>query len=562
MSARIRPVIQPGLPSGVPFAGSLALTPVNGAEIACVISNGVQSYAVSQTASAASARPGDTITYTVVVTNTGSYSYPAGGASFALDLTGQLDDAVVAPASVTVTAGAATLGASLLSWSGPLPATGAGSSVTVTYQVTVRPADTGDHHLAGALTATGAGGSCSSGCGLSVPVQSYRASLAADATVVTPGATVGYTITVTNTGQVAYAGGAATVRVDLSGVSDDAAYVAQSAAASAGTIQLSKTALAWGGPLPIGASVTVHFQMRALVGGHGDASLVSTLGVLGPAGGCVNGCAVTVALAEFTVSILSDTTAVVPGQAVTYTAQVKNIGRAPFAAASFTDDLADLLDDATLIPNSVTASAGTAQLAAAALTWTGPLAVTPAAGSTVTVTFSVRLNDPLTGDHTLNNDLTATGPGAVHRPSSGGGPAAAIQAFTVAPAITATGIGAGNVAVLSLTTTNTGPAPTPPRTRRASPSRCRAPWPAQPVDTAGPAGATSGLDLLSWTGPLAAGATVEITFTLVLGRVTVTRGCWPRSPPRPAAVAAASGSRLRSPAPRRRPWSPGRWPPR
>ena len=160
--------------------------------------------------------------------------------------------------SVTATAGTAALGATTLTWSGPLPV---GSSVTITYQVVLGPSDLGDHHLVGALTATGTGGSCASGCALSVPVQSYTASLAADTSVVTPGADVGYTVTIVNTGQVAYPTNAATVRVDLSGVADDAAYVSHSASTTTGALQLSNSFVAWSGALPVGATATVHFRV-------------------------------------------------------------------------------------------------------------------------------------------------------------------------------------------------------------------------------------------------------------------------------------------------------------
>ena len=48
--------LQSGLPVDVPFAGSLAITPVNGARISCVLSNGVQRYSVASAASPARQR--------------------------------------------------------------------------------------------------------------------------------------------------------------------------------------------------------------------------------------------------------------------------------------------------------------------------------------------------------------------------------------------------------------------------------------------------------------------------------------------------------------------------
>ena len=85
---------QTGLPGRTAcFAGSIAISPVNGARIACVISNGVQSYTVSESAgSAAGLPPPMSSAIPPPPPTPGSYSYPAGAASFAIDLTGQLDD--------------------------------------------------------------------------------------------------------------------------------------------------------------------------------------------------------------------------------------------------------------------------------------------------------------------------------------------------------------------------------------------------------------------------------------------------------------------------------------
>ena len=73
----------------------------------------------------------------------------------------------------------------------------------------------------------------------------------------------------------------------------------------------------------------------------------------------------------------------------------------------------DITDDAGVIAGSVTASTGSAAIVGDVLRWSGPLTVAPAAGSTVTVTFSVLVHNPDTGNRTLRNELTATGPGAV-----------------------------------------------------------------------------------------------------------------------------------------------------
>ena len=88
----------------------------------------------------------------------------------------------------------------------------------------------------------------------------------------------------------------------------------------------------------------------------------------------------------------------------------------------------------------------------------------------------------------------------------------------MAPAITATGIGPGNVAALSFTTTNTGTqsfTAADPATFSVALAGALA---GAQIDTDATPGATSSVNQLSWTGPLAAGASVEISFTLILGR--------------------------------------------
>ncbi|MFP3380461.1 hypothetical protein SB767_29515, partial [Bacillus sp. SIMBA_069] len=95
-------------------------------------------------------------------------------------------------------------------------------------------------------------------------------------------------------------------------------------------------------------------------------------------------------MASFTVSKTSSPSGpVTPGTKVTYTVTVTNTGTAACTTASpasFTDDLTGVLDDATY-DNDAT---GGATYAAPTLSWSGPLPV----GQTVTVTYSVTVNDP------------------------------------------------------------------------------------------------------------------------------------------------------------------------
>ena len=66
-----------------------------------------------------------------------------------------------------------------------------------------------------------------------------------------------------------------------------------------------------------------------------------------------------------------------------------------------------MLDDAAY-NSGAAATIGTVSFASPALTWTGDLA----AGATATVTFSVTVNNPDTGDHILASTVTSTTAGS------------------------------------------------------------------------------------------------------------------------------------------------------
>jgi uncharacterized repeat protein (TIGR01451 family)/LPXTG-motif cell wall-anchored protein len=108
---------------------------------------------IAKTVDNAEPAVGDTITYTVTVTNTGEVDFP--GMSYTDDLSDVLDDATFnndAQASV----GTVSFAEPILSWAGDLPV---GGSVTVTYSVTVT--GDGDGELTNAVVADVAGTNCS-----------------------------------------------------------------------------------------------------------------------------------------------------------------------------------------------------------------------------------------------------------------------------------------------------------------------------------------------------------------------------------------------------------------
>lgn len=101
------------------------------------------------------------------------------------------------------------------------------------------------------------------------------------------------------------------------------------------------------------------------------------------------------------------------GDVVTYTVTVTNPGPGAYtdtAPATFTDNLAAVLDDATLVPGSISASAGTVTVTGTELVWSGPIS----AGGAVTVSYQVAYNGA--GNQILANRVcvpaSAAAPGA------------------------------------------------------------------------------------------------------------------------------------------------------
>ncbi|MFF8804658.1 DUF7927 domain-containing protein [Streptomyces omiyaensis] len=167
----------PGLADGLsPDAKELAVpegaVPVGATSAALAFSAGDDAYLasglafsvpvadleVTRTASPRTARPGDTVTYTVTARNVSGRAYP--GASFTDDPTGALDDAVHG-GDAEADLGTVAYDGPRIRWTGDIPA---GRTATVTYSVRVRgPRDPapGDGELRGTVEV----GSPRSNCG-------------------------------------------------------------------------------------------------------------------------------------------------------------------------------------------------------------------------------------------------------------------------------------------------------------------------------------------------------------------------------------------------------------
>ena len=109
-----------------------------------------------------------------------------------------------------------------------------------------------------------------------------------------------------------------------------------------------------------------------------------------------------------TIGITALTSSTAPGDTVNYTIAIADTGQTAYAGATVTDSLAGVLDDATYDNDAAATGGGTVSYAAPDLTWTGDLSP----GATVTVTYSVTVNDPATGNLTLANTVSSADPGS------------------------------------------------------------------------------------------------------------------------------------------------------
>ncbi|MEU7134723.1 hypothetical protein [Streptomyces sp. NPDC046261] len=91
-----------------------------------------------------------------------------------------------------------------------------------------------------------------------------------------------------------------------------------------------------------------------------------------------------------------------PGDTVHYKVTVTNSGSNPIAGAKITDNLSGVLDDATY-NHDAAADAGTTAFSSPDLTWTGDLAP----GAKATLTYSVKVSHPATGNKQLSNKVTS-----------------------------------------------------------------------------------------------------------------------------------------------------------
>ncbi len=386
--------------------------PAAGSDPRCTATVTVSALTINNSSDVSTTTPGGVVHLTGTFTNTGQTTYD--GISVSFSGPGLLDDATP-NGDDAASSGTLSVGATGLTWTGTITP---GQTVTVTSSFTVNNPDTGDHHIVTMVNSDAPGSTCPTGSAnpactntVDVLIPALTITKTANTPATVPGGTVGYTITVHNTGQTTYTG--ISVTDPLGGVIDEATYN-NDAAAGSGTLSYTAPTLTWTGDVAIGATVTITYSVTVANPATGGKVLANTVSstatgsTCGPAGGSA-ACTVDVAILTpaLTLSKTSDAATTTPGATVHYTITATNTGQTAYAAATFTDALTGVIDDATY-DNNASVTTGTVSYTSPNLTWTG--ALNP--GASATITYSVTVHQPDTGNKTLTNALTSATAGS------------------------------------------------------------------------------------------------------------------------------------------------------
>ena len=403
--------------------------PPSGTDPACTITAHVlvPALSITQTADTVAAVPGQVVGYTLTISNTGTAPYAG---AVVTELFAEMFDDAAYNGGALATAGALSYTSPVLTWTGDLAA---GAAAVVTFSVTVHNPDTGDKQVVITAASAVAGSSCppgttSSPCQLVVGVLTPALTIVKTASTLTPvpGQQVICTITVANTGQTPYAG--ASLSDPLTGVLDDAVYNSDAAAVitgsgtSAGAVSYTGSAVSWTGDLAVAASVTITYSVTIDNPDTGDRILAGTVtspapGSNCPAGGTDPRCTVTVTVvsaATLTITATAGAASAVAGGVVSYTVTIANSGLSDYTGAAFTVPLGGVLgnaayrNDAAAVITGTATSAGSVSYTSPDLGWAGTV---PASGS-VTLTYSVTVDNPDTGSQILASTVTSASTGS------------------------------------------------------------------------------------------------------------------------------------------------------
>jgi len=481
---------------------------------------------IAKTANASSTLAGGVVAFTITLTNTGTAAFTGVALNDPLASPGSVLDDAAYNGDATSSSGTVSYAGGTVSWSGDVPVNG---SVTITYSVTVNNPSTGNQVLASTVVSSTSGTNCASGstdarCTATVSVAGVSIVKSANATTTTPGSVVRFTIVVRNTGGAAVTG--ATLTDQLAGVLDDATYNADGSA-TAGLLSSGSQQLTWTGNLAVGATVTITYSVTVADPDTGNRSLAATVvsataGSTCPSGAPAASCTTTVQVLvpALAISNAASSTTTTPGAPVTYTQTLSNNGQTPYTGISVTLALTGALDDATYASASASSGSVVYSATAGTVVWTGNLAV----GAAVTVTESLTVLDPATGDRSAVTTATSSAAGSTCPAGTSNAACTAtvsvlVPALTIAQTTDVSSTTPGGVVRYTVSLTNSGQTAYTGATFSESLSGVNATGVLDDATYNADASASSGtvsysVPTLSWTGDLAVGATATITYSV------------------------------------------------
>ncbi|WP_460783269.1 CshA/CshB family fibrillar adhesin-related protein [Microbacterium tumbae] len=415
---------------------------------------------------------GETVEYTVTVTNVGPGVYTADAPATATDDLLNVLDAATFNDDATSSTGTVSYDEPTLSWSGALEAN---ESATITYTVTYTgEGDQNLRNLACVPTSETAPGeqSCDfvqiPGAGLTQWKQ-----VQASATPAVAGTVLTYTLFFNNDGEAAADLDAVD---DLTHVTDDADVTTEPTSADGLAVSRDGNRISISGSVPGGETYTVTYQVTVKADGErGDDTAANFLLApdeepptdpeCEPSDEQFPDCTTTpIAAVVYSKSVSADSDPVVAGTVLTYTVTVENTGTAT-SPVSREDVLTDVLDDADLTsdPVSDTDSVTVSAVTDGRFSIAGELA----AGQTALITYQVTVKpDAERGNNQADNFLvppggTPEGPCEENDPTCTSTPIPLIEASKSSDPESGSVVTAGQEVTYTLTFTNSGEAAGP-----------------------------------------------------------------------------------------------------
>lgn len=529
-------------------------------------------------ASGQAVRAGDTVTYTVTTRNNGDL--PLTNVTVTDNLSDVFDDATLVPGSLSVSgvtgAPMPTITGNTLNWVGDLDV---GDALVITYQVTVDADGVGgvlNNHVEAEGEVdddTSVTGHCTvtseDFCETTHQTAGYSVAKTAtpvSGTEVNQGDTITYSITVRNPGTAPIT--TAQISDNLTDVLDNSAFnnasrtATSSVAGNTPSLPVrSGSTLTWSGPLAAGETVTLTYSvtvnndaynvtLRNAVTGSATAVVTGVPTTLpsGCATGLEVGCYTIHTTDAATASYTTTKSASVPSgstvdqnSTITYTITTRNTGELPIEA-QVTDTMTNVLTHADMVAGSIGTTSSVsgntppnATLTGTNLSWSGTLAP----NETVTIQYTVRIHGTAFAV-TLQNAVTTTAETTSGDPVAGGcvlgTQTGCFTTHTTDQAnnsygvqktsmpISGTAVDQGDTIIYSIEVRNTGEQPINPATITDNLSQVLlyadiVPFSLVAESSIGantPAAPTVNGTQLNWSGTLAVGEVVTISYQVIV----------------------------------------------